>query len=222
MRASLYLASSQETENPGVSLRYSLTPRETWGQLIAYGMAAFSLYERLNNDGFPITLADAEELYNTYCSEFEVGVGYLRSAGRHALKKGYLINLNGRVRNWVKPNPEQLNKKGERVFPKGVRDYKYRGIVSGFEREGGNFLIQSVNADITKYAMTLIRRHIIKNNIRSNIMMQVYDEIVTDTHKDDSPDFVIKKRELMREAAERWITTVPFEVDGHVEKTWTK
>lgn len=96
------------------------------------------------------------------------------------------------------------------------------GRRAGIEREGGNFLIQSVNADMTKRAMVLIRDYIKKNNIRSRFMNQVYDEIVTRTHKDDSPDFVKVKRKLMLEAAEQYLRKIPMEVDGHVGDSWTK
>lgn len=213
---------SGKTENSNVLPRYSLTLREIVGQSIAYGMMVFSLYERLNEDGFPINLEDTEKLFNTYCKEFSTGVSFLRRMGKMAVRDGYLVNLNGRRRYWPKPNPEQKNKEGLLVFPKGRLDPKYRGILNAHEREGGNFLIQAVNADITKLAMYLIRQHIIKNKVRSNIMMQVYDEIVTDTHKHDSPDFVIEKRRLMVAAAEKWITTVPFEVEGNIMGSWTK
>lgn len=189
---------------------------------IIYGSSDFSLYETLNREGFPISLDEAKALYKAYCSEYRVGVEYLRGAGRFAVKEGYLANIGGRRRNWRIPLPDAVNKKGEPIFPLGRRDGKFRGVMNGIEREGGNFLCQGVNADITKYAMYLIRRHIIQNKVRSNIMMQVYDEIVTDTHKDDSPDFVIKKRALMKMAAEKWITSVPFEVEGHVGRSWTK
>lgn len=189
---------------------------------IIYGASAFNLYDTLNRDGFPIHLSEAKNLFETYCQEYRVGVEYLREAGRFAARNGYLVAVTGRRRNWAIPDPDATKKDGTRIFPLGKRDNKYWGVMSGIEREGGNFLCQGVNADITKYAMVLIRRHIIQNKVRSNLMMQVYDEIVTDTHKDDSPDFVLKKRELMRHAAERWVTTVPFEVEGKIGASWTK
>jgi len=184
---------------------------------IAYGMGPGSLYWRLNGDDFPIGFDEAKGLYYKYCKEFKTGVDFLREAGRTAAKQGFLANMNGRRRNWMIPDAGDLMK-----FPRGKDDPDYKGRLGGIEREGGNFLIQSVNADITKFAMTNIRKHIKKNKVRSCIVLQVYDEIVTHTHKDDSPQFSIDKHRIMVESAERWINSVPVEVDGHVMPYWTK
>lgn len=181
---------------------------------IAYGMGATSLYERLNGDGFQIELAQAKELFSKYCREFSVGVNFLRSAGRLAAEQGYLHNLLGRRRYWVKPDPA--------AYPKGERDEKYQGALAAIEREGGNFLIQSVNADITKYAMVLIRDYKKQNKVKSEFVNQVYDEIVTRTKSSQSEEFHAVKLSLMKKAAERWITSVPIEVDGHAGPCWTK
>lgn len=193
------------------------SPAKAFNFGIAYGMIAWSVYQKLNGEGFPIKYKDTVVLYNKYCREFSTGVRYLRTQGNIAAQKGFLFNLNGRRRHWLVPDPSDLQK-----FPLGRKDLKLRSLLGNIVRQGGNYKIQSVNADITKYAMTLIRRHIKKNKIRSNIMLQVYDEIATSTHKNDSEDFVLAKRKIMIEAAERWITSVPIEVDGQVKPYWTK
>lgn len=205
------------TEGSKNFLRYSLTRREISGQSIAYGMGPNKLFVDLNAAGFPISFEDARKLYDAYCDEFNLAVGFLRNTGKAASQNGFVVNLNKRRRNWLLPDANNRD-----VFPLGWKDPKYRGVLSKIQREGGNAVIQSVNADITKYAMTLIRRYIKKNKIRSNLMLQVYDEIVTCTHKDDSPDFVEVKRKLMLDAAYRWITSVPIEVEGEVLPYWTK
>jgi len=181
---------------------------------IAYGMGAYSLFERLNGDGFTIMLPQAKELFTKYCREFSVGVNFLRNAGKMAAEQGYLYNLLGRRRYWVRPDPEK--------YPNKTRDEKYLGALAAIEREGGNFLIQSVNADITKYAMVLIRRHKKENKIKTEFVNQVYDEIVTRTAQGQSEEFHAVKLDLMKKAAERWISSVPIEVDGHVGPSWTK
>jgi len=70
--------------------------------------------------------------------------------------------------------------------------------------------------------MTLIRNHRKKNNIDTDFINQVYDEIVTETRADQSEEFHAKKLDLMRRGAQRWIRHVPVEVDGQVEPYWTK
>ena len=194
------------------------TPAKSLNFGIAYGMGPTKLWVDLNAAGFAISKEDAKKLFYKYTEEeFPVGVRFLRDAGETALGQGYLVNANGRRRYWIRPNPEDREK-----FPLGKQDDGFKSRESGIQREGGNFLIQSVNADMTKAAMSAIRRHVKDNKVRSHTINAVYDEIVTTTHKDDSPDFVVAKRKIMIESAQRWLKKVPMEVDGHVLPYWTK
>lgn len=185
--------------------------------MIAYAMSAYSLYEKLNAEGYPIEFDKAKELYDTYGYKFNKGIRYLRNKGKLAAEQGFLKNMNGRRRYWFLPNGSDLTK-----YPEGALDRGYLGRLAGIEREGGNFPIQSVNADMTKTAMVMLRDYIKKNNVRSHFMNQVYDEIVTRTHKDDSPDFVVAKRKIMLDAAAIYLKNIPMEVEGHVGSCWTK
>ena len=115
------------------------------------------------------------------------------------------------------PNPDDLER-----FPRGKFDDVYKGIIAKIQREGGNFSIQSVNADITKRAMADIRKFAKEHGIRTMIYNAVYDEIVTETHKDDHAFFWPHKQRIMREAAQIWLKRVPMEVDGHALPYWTK
>jgi DNA polymerase-1 len=201
-------------KNENAKLR---TPAKNLNFGIAYGMGPWKLYEDLNAAGFPITFPETKVLFRTYCDEFRVAVDFLRSSGRLALEQGYLANLGGRRRYWIRPNPEDRTK-----FPLGDKDPTYQFICSKIEREGGNAVIQSVNADMTKQAMVWIRDHIKKHNVRAHFVNQVYDEIVTESHKDDSPDFVEAKRRIMIEAGQKYLKKIPIEVDGHVAAHWIK
>lgn len=184
---------------------------------IAYGMGPGTLYEDLNSQGFPIDRDETYKLYRRYEEEFRTGVDYLRDVGRLAVKQGYLANMNGRRRYWNLPDASDREK-----YPLGSNDPKYIGRMKGIEREGGNFVIQSVNVDITKTGMILIRDYKKKNGVRTNFSNQVYDEIVTRTHKDDTAVFHPIKQQMMRQAGEIWLKNVPVEVEGHVGATWTK
>ena len=185
---------------------------------IAYGMGPMKLFEDLNAEGFDISLDETKDKYNKYCNDiFPVAVKYLRDQGVLASQQGYLVNLNGRRRYWRLPNQNDTTK-----FPKGRFDGLYKAIISKIQREGGNFLIQSVNADITKLAMARIRRYALDNGIRTRIYNSVYDEIVTETHVDDHEAFWPEKRRIMEEAGAEWIHKVPMTVDGDALPYWTK
>jgi DNA polymerase I-like protein with 3'-5' exonuclease and polymerase domains len=193
------------------------TPAKNLNFGIIYGMQSKKLCIDINAQGFPITPEETQKLYDSYCETYSDGVNFLRNCGRQAAKLGFSVNSNGRRRYWLLPNP------GDRLkFPRGVRDFKYQRMISDIEREAGNHPIQSTNADITKYAMIRLRKHIKQKKVRSGIMLQVYDEIVTRTHKEDSEEFHAAKVKIMEEAAARWVTTVPIEIEGHVLPYWTK
>lgn len=187
------------------------------GKSIAYGMSAYSLVEKVNGDGHPMTIDEGKMIFRNYERDFQTGVNFLRNAGTQALEQGWLRNIGGRRRYWILPDSENLAK-----YPGGASDPSYHGRLGGIKREGGNFLIQSVNADMTKHAMVLIRNYKKKHGTRTEFMNQVYDEIVTRTHVDDSPHFSEIKRKLMLEAAQHYLKNIPMEVEGSVGPTWTK
>jgi len=201
-------------ENENKALR---KPAKNLNFGIAYGMGPTKLYRKLNAENYPITFKECRKLYDAYTKEFEKAVDYLRSMGKLAASQGYLQNLNGRRRYWLLPNSNDRSK-----FPNGSKDSAYEGHLAAIEREGGNCMIQSVNADITKQGMVFIRDYKKKHGVRTDFVNQVYDEIVTETHKNDSEEFHATKLKLMQEAAEKWITTVPIIVDGEVLPYWTK
>lgn len=180
-------------------------------------MSPFALTEKLNGDGYPITIDEGKGLFNSYEKDFHTGIRFLRDAGEEALRKGRLSNMSGRMRHWFIPDSQDTIK-----YPNGFRDKTYLGACGAIKREGGNFLIQSVNADMTKHAMVLIRRYKKRHNIRTEFMNQVYDEIVTRTHKDDSAAFHEAKKRLMIEAAQKYLKEIPMEVEGNVGRSWTK
>jgi DNA polymerase I-like protein with 3'-5' exonuclease and polymerase domains len=173
-------------------------------------MGPNKLHDDLNAQGFKVSREEAKSLYYRYVDKFKTAVFFLRNAGKEAAERGYLTNLNGRRRWWKIPRSGDVD----------VATYKAR--MAAIEREGGNFLIQSVNADITKEAMCRLRRYRKENNIKTRFINAVYDEIVTRTNKSQSESFHKEKLRIMREAGEKWITTVPMIVDGAVGPHWKK
>lgn len=190
---------------------------------IIYGMGVYTLVDRINGEGFrepdgkQMSIETGQNLYDRYTEEFSVGMEFLHEIGRNGVRDGYVTDLLGRRRYYWLPDASDTEK-----FPRGRNDYEYKGRISRIERQAGNFVIQAMNAEMTKLGMVLIRQYARKNRVRTKFMNQVYDEIVTRTHKDDSPSFAPVKKQLMLEAAQRWLKTVPMEVEQHVGPTWTK
>lgn len=194
------------------------TPAKTMNFGIIYGMGPSRLYWKINGDGYPISVQETKDLYKKYTSEeFPDGIRFLRDAGKRAYEQGYLANLNGRRRYWIRPNPDDREK-----FPLGDKDPAFNTQRVAIELQGGNFLIQSVNADMTKAAMVEIRKLKKTRGIRTDIVNAVYDEIVTMTHKDDSAEFHELKKKIMVDVSKKWVKTVPIEVEGEALPYWTK
>jgi DNA polymerase I-like protein with 3'-5' exonuclease and polymerase domains len=184
---------------------------------IIFGMGPKKLYFKLNAEGYPIEFDATKKLYYKYCDEFKIGIRFLRDAGKRAAEQGWLANLNGRRRYWIRPNADNREE-----YPLGANDPKYQAEIGNIEREGGNFLVQSMNADLTKLAMVRMRAYKKQFGVRTDFLNYVYDEVVTTTHQDDSPSFVEAKRKIMIDAAASWCRSVPMEVEGSVGKSWTK
>ena len=205
------------------------TPAKSLNFGIAYGMGVNKLYEDLNSVGFEITRDDTKKLYKNYEKELKDGVAFLRQMGRQAAHEGVLVNLAGRKRHWILPNPND-----RQTFPKGEDDKKYTGVLASIMRQGGNFVIQSVNAEMLKRSMISLRSWKKKHGIQLEILNAVYDELVTETKACDAEEVTAMKRKIMidtsnlflKETAKEGNTparkAIPMEVDGHVLPYWTK
>jgi DNA polymerase I-like protein with 3'-5' exonuclease and polymerase domains len=192
------------------------TPAKNLNFGIAYGSGPGRLHDELNASGFPSTYDEAKGLYKNYTDNlFPTGVGFLRDTGKQATLDGWVANMNGRRRYWLIPDPNNADK-----YPLGVRDPAYRGRMASIEREAGNFVIQSVNADLTKRAMIDIRNYVLENNLDVQFINQVYDEIVTTTLESQTEAFHPIKQKLMQDASP--LKRVPMTVDGDVLPFWTK
>ena len=185
---------------------------------IAYAMGPDTLYQRMRGDGVEVTRKEVQEIYDTYTQkEFKTGVDYLRSMGRLALEQGYATSLNDRRRYFRLPDASDRDK-----YPMGRADRAFRAQEGSIRREGGNAKIQMSGSDMLKRGMRLIWDKVKERRFRTEFKNAPYDEIVTMTHKDDSPEFVEIKRKMMVQAAEELVTSVPMEVEGEVMRCWTK
>lgn len=206
---------------------------------IAYGMSPPTLFERLMGEGYKTTLEETEKMYNDYCEEFKVAIGYLRGNGAVARKELKLQSATGRLRHWREPNTKSaiiaLKKEFKDEFdpktPEGRKmiDWKIRGQWSAIEREGGNFAIQEMNATFSKRAMADMRREFIKRgwmdnveNPAARIYNFVYDEVVTEVDDSIAEEAFSIQKKCMIDAAHYYLKKVPMEVEGHLDTKWTK
>lgn len=85
------------------------------------------------------------------------------------------------------------------------------------ERQAINMPIQGTAADMIKLAMVSIFREMEKQKMRSRMILQVHDELVFESPKDEVKKLEALVREGMKNAME---LSVPVEVDVGTGPNW--
>jgi DNA polymerase-1 len=100
-----------------------------------------------------------------------------------------------------------------------LRDINSRNaIVRGHaERNAINAPIQGTAADMIKIAMVNIHQEMAKTGIRSQLIMQVHDELVFEVHKDELEELSSLVESQMKNAIPM---KVPIEIDLGTGKNW--
>jgi DNA polymerase I len=121
---------------------------------IIYGISTFGLAERLN-----IPRAEAKELIDGYFATYPDVKKYMDNAIQKAKEMGYVETMLGRKRFLADINSQN-------------------SVVRGFaERNAINAPIQGSAADIIKIAMVRIQARLEKEQLQTQMTMQVHDEL---------------------------------------------
>jgi DNA polymerase I len=129
---------------------------------IIYGQGAFGLSENLS-----ISRTEAKEIIDNYFIQFGALKKYMDETINFAKEHGYVQTLMGRKR-WLR----DINSSNATVR-------------SFAERNAINSPIQGTAADMIKIAMINIQKELKRQNVKSKMILQVHDELVFDTHKDE-------------------------------------
>ena len=129
---------------------------------IIYGISAFGLSQRLN-----IPRTEAKELIDGYFDNFPKIKEFMDKQIKLAQDQGYVETIKGRRRYLSDINSANA-------------------VVRGMaERNAINAPIQGSAADIIKIAMINIHREMEKQNLRSDMILQVHDELNFDVYKSE-------------------------------------
>jgi len=170
---------------------------------VGYGMAKYAMQYQLAGQKIFVSVEQADEYIKAWRKKFREGWAWIENQGKQALKHGYTETLLGR----------------RRYFERWHREMP-RDVEGKIRREGANFPIQGGNADVTKLAMILIQEEL--QPLGGSVVLQVYDEIVSEVpleHAQRAKEIVI---ESMTQAAETILTTVPVKVDCVISSTWAE
>ncbi|MCQ2218493.1 MAG: DNA polymerase I [Paludibacteraceae bacterium] len=129
---------------------------------IIYGISVFGLAERLS-----IPRSEAKELIDGYFETYPQIKTYMDNCIKVAQQNGYVETLFGRKRYLSDINSRN-------------------SVVRGFaERNAINAPIQGTAADIIKIAMVNIQRKFDENGLRSQMTLQVHDELNFNVYQDE-------------------------------------
>ena len=161
---------------------------------IVYGISDFSLSQDLH-----ITKKEASEYMEIYFDRYPNIKGYLDSLTEEAKEKGYVLTILNR-RRFI-PEIKSSNK-----------------IVKSLgERLAMNAPIQGSAADIINLAMVNVINKLKEKSLKSEIILQVHDELILNVKKDELEEV----KALVKEEMENVLKlTVPLEVDINLGKTW--
>ena len=161
---------------------------------IAYGMSSFGLAQRLR-----IARKEAGEIIERYFTQYPKIRGYMDEAIAFAHAAEYVQTLKGRRR-----------------FLRDINS-RNRTARAAAERIAINAPIQGTAADMIKIAMIDIARELKRRRLRTQMILQVHDELVFDLHRDEREEVVPLVHDLMRDALP---LAAPIEVEIGVGSDW--
>lgn len=161
---------------------------------IIYGISAFGLAERLD-----IPRKEAKEIIDGYFENFGGVKQYMDKCIEDAKTKGAVTTLFGRRREL-----DDINSKNSVV----------RGVA---ERNAINAPIQGTAADIIKIAMIEIFRALGERQLKTKMILQVHDELVFDTPKDEIEEVKTIVTEKMENACK---LSVPLLAEIGIGENW--
>ena len=165
---------------------------------IIYGISAFGLAKQLN-----ITRTEASEYIKAYFNKYPAIKEYMEETKKFAVENGYVKTLLGRkciIEDIKNKNPARR---------------------SFMERAAINAPIQGSAADIIKRAMILLSNNNELQELNTKMLLQVHDELIFETKKENSKKSIEKIREIMEAAHEPLLKlSVPLITETNSGENW--
>ena len=162
---------------------------------LIYGMGVFGLMQSTG-----LTRPEAENFIKEYFVEFPGIKNYLDNIRKVAAEKGYVETMLGR----------------KRFFPE-LKQAANQQLRARAEREAINSPIQGTTADIMKVAMLKLPDALKKAGLKSQILLQVHDELLLECPENELDKAVQVTQEVMEGAYQ---LSIPLETDAASGKNW--
>ena len=161
---------------------------------IVYGISDFGLAKQL---GIPKYLAG--DYIRRYLERYEGIDRFMHEAVTQAEQTGYAKTLFGRRRDMHELKSSNFN---TRAFGKRI---------------AMNMPVQGTAADIIKIAMVNVYRTLKERNLKAKLILQIHDELIVDTPKDEAEEVAA----LLRECMEKAVTlSVPLIAEVNTGRSW--
>ena len=161
---------------------------------IVYGIGEFSLAQDLH-----ISVKEAKAYIESYLEKYHGVRNYMESIKEQAKKDGYVKTMLNRIRYIPELKSPNYN----------IRQFG--------ERVALNTPIQGTAADIIKLAMVRVDNRLINEGLKSKLILQVHDELIVETHKDE----VDKVKQILSEEMQGAMElNVPLKVDMSTGHSW--
>lgn len=161
---------------------------------IVYGISAFSLSKDVG-----ITVKEADSFIKNYLETFSGVKKYMDDIVQSAKEKGYVETMYHRRRYL----PE-INNSNKTIQALGAR-------------MALNTPIQGTSADIIKIAMIRVYNRLKKENLKSKLILQVHDELIVETEKEEIEKVKAVLQQEMQKAAQ---LSVPLKADVNIGENW--
>lgn len=161
---------------------------------IIYGKGSFTLSQDLG-----ITRKEAEEYISAYFARYPKIKGFMDDTIKNGAKDGYVSTLWNR----------------RRAMPE-LQSGNFIQRAAG-ERAAMNMPIQGSAADIIKLAMIKVHKALKDGGFKSRLILQVHDELLIETYKEEKEAVAKILKENMEQAAN---LLVPLDVDVHEGASW--
>lgn len=161
---------------------------------IVYGISSFGLGQDLD-----ISRKEAEGYIEKYFATYGKVKKFLDRTVEDAKKNGYTVTMFGRRR----PIPELASS-----------NFMTRSFG---ERAAMNAPVQGTAADIIKIAMVRVNRRLKEEHLQSKLVLQIHDELIIETKKEEVE---IVQKILVEEMMHAADLAVPLLVDANVGDSW--
>lgn len=161
---------------------------------IVYGISSFGLGQDLD-----ISRKEAEGYIEKYFATYGKVKEFLDRTVEDAKKNGYTVTMFGRRR----PIPELASS-----------NFMTRSFG---ERAAMNAPVQGTAADIIKIAMVRVNRRLKEEHLQSKLVLQIHDELIIETKKEE---LEIVQKILAEEMMHAADLAVPLLVDANVGDSW--